>query len=51
MAMGNGDDVTNENSNQENSVENDSMDWVQNVNVLDFNDDIDNLLDESDDDL
>ena len=46
-----GHDVTNENSQIGNSIQEDNIDWVQNIDVLDFDDDVDNLLEESDDDL
>ena len=46
-----GDDVTNQNSQIESSIQEDNIDWVQNIDVLDFDDDVDNLLEESDEDL
>ena len=49
--LGKGDDVTNENSQIGNSIQEDNIDWVQNIDVLDFDDDVDNLLEESDEDL
>ena len=46
-----GDDVTNQNSQIESSIQEDNIDWVQNIDVLDFDDDVDHLLEESDDDF
>ena len=45
------DDVTNENPGKEDSIDEDQINRVENIDLIDFDDDVQHFLAESDDDL